>query len=309
MRSLLTVAILFLFCGLHAQDFERVDAAIGLYPERFANAESLAFMIQRDFDHPAEQLRAAYGWLIHHVEYDPDEYKQFNYGFKDYRERNQKEERTRKLIIERTLQQGVAVCEGYAMVLERMGELLDIPIYLVRGDIKTYFDDIGRPFDTRHMWNIATIDGQNYLFDPTWGAGKYQDRFIPEPSYAYFMADPAWLINTHYPTLAEDTLLEEPISRSLFEQMPLIIAPGLTWDQVIEPKFGVLDATTDTGTFEFRIADIAPQKLTYTLNGKRRKIKYEIEDEVLVFQIPATLGSKELVIYFNDKPALAYTIE
>lgn len=54
MRSLLTVSLLFLFCSLHAQDYERVDGAIGLYYERVANAESFVLMIQGDFDHPTE---------------------------------------------------------------------------------------------------------------------------------------------------------------------------------------------------------------------------------------------------------------
>ena len=103
-----------------------------------------------------------------YVGYNPEEYKRFNYVFKLMRERNQREEHRRKLIIERNLQQGVAVCEGYAVVFECIGELLRIPIYPVLGDIKTRFDDIGRPSETRHLWNIATIDGQKYLFNCNW---------------------------------------------------------------------------------------------------------------------------------------------
>lgn len=309
MKRLLAILLFFCLLTARAQDYQRVDAAIGLYPDRFEKAEDLADMIVRDFKDPKEQLRAAYGWIIHHVAYDPGQYKNFNYSFKDYRERNQKEEQSRARIIAHTISQGVAVCEGYSMLFEQVCYLLGIESYLVRGDIKTHFDDIGRPYDTIHMWNLAIINGVSYLFDLTWGAGKYQDRFIADPKYDYFMADPQWLINTHYPDFIEDALLEDPISRSLFEQMPLIIHPGLSWDQLIEPKFGVLDSKIEDGFISFELLGVSPKKITYDFGNNRRRVKHQQQQGTLVFQVPLSLGSEQLIIYFDGKPALAYKIQ
>ena len=111
------IVLLFLIFGeVFSQDYERVDATIELYPERFDSPEEFSKFLTRDFSTEEETVRAIYTWLIHNVSYDPEEYKKFNYSFTNYRERNQKEEKTRKKIILRTLQKGVAVCEGYAMV-------------------------------------------------------------------------------------------------------------------------------------------------------------------------------------------------
>jgi hypothetical protein len=73
-----------------AQDYERVDATIQMYPRSFNAAEELSTFITRDFISEEEKVRAIYTWIIMNVAYEPDEYKQFNYNFKNYRERNLK---------------------------------------------------------------------------------------------------------------------------------------------------------------------------------------------------------------------------
>ena len=210
-----------------AQDYERVDASILLYPEKFESVEKLSRFITRDFATEEDKVRAIYSWIILNIAYDPDEYKKFDYKFKNYRERNSKEEKTRAAIISRTLKKGIAVCEGYAMLFEKLCELQGVSNYLVRGDVKSNFDDIGRPFKQSHMWNAAVIDGQTYLFDPTWGAGKYHDKFIKEPSYFYYKTDPELFFKTHYPSMFEDAFIDRIVSREVFSNMPLIIKEDL----------------------------------------------------------------------------------
>ncbi len=191
-KYLICVLMVAVFSGFGsiAQDYERIDASILLYPKYFDTPEQFSKFISRDFSTDEEKVRAIYSWIILNVSYDPEEYKRFNFNFKNLRERNAKEENTRAKVIQRTLNKGVAVCEGYAMLFEKMCELQGIQNYLVRGDIKSNFNDIDRPFKNSHMWNIAILDGETYLFDPTWGAGKYNGKFIREPSYFYYKTDP-----------------------------------------------------------------------------------------------------------------------
>ena len=92
--ALLHLFVLLLFGSAYAQDYERVDATIQLYPTSFNAAEELSAFITRDFISEEEKVRAIYTWIIMNVAYEPDEYKQFNYNFKNYRERNLKEEKT-----------------------------------------------------------------------------------------------------------------------------------------------------------------------------------------------------------------------
>jgi transglutaminase/protease-like cytokinesis protein 3 len=174
-----------------AQDFDRTDATIQLYPETFDEVAQFDRFLSRDFNTDEEKVRAIYSWLINNISYDPDAYKLFNYNFKDYRERNQKEERSRKKIIEHTLRTGKAVCEGYAMTFEKLLTLQGIDNYLIQGDTKTHFKDIDRKFDLSHMWNAIKIDDSWYLFDTTWGAGKYTSKFVKEPSYYYYQIAPS----------------------------------------------------------------------------------------------------------------------
>ena len=235
-RLILILVIICCFQPTTAQEMNVVDATIQLYPDRFDDVSELSAMISRDFITEEDKIRAIYGWIVDHVAYDPEEYKSFNYKFKDYRERNTKEEKTRKQIIARTLQKGVAVCEGYAMLFEKLCTDQGISNYLVRGDIKTNFNDIGRPFKKLHMWNIAFIDGEAYLFDPTWGAGRYNGKFIKETSWYFYKADPKHFVKTHYPDIDDDSLLQPLISRGIYQSWPIIIDQQLTIEVSQSPR-------------------------------------------------------------------------
>lgn len=294
---------------LQAQDYDRVDASILLYPDRFDSVEQLSRLIERDFTSEDEKVRAIYSWIIQNIAYDPEEYKRFDFNFKNYRERNLKEEKTREKVIERTLRQGVAVCEGYAMLFERLCELSNIQNYLVRGNTKSNFDDIGKPVKSLHMWNVAIIGSRPYLFDPTWGAGKYRDRFVKEPTYFYYKIDPNLLIRTHYPQLVDDSFVEHPISREEFQNLPIIVHPELFIDEVISPKNGVLSTASDSGVVTFQLKLDAPSQLEYSFGQERSAITFETNEELLEFEVPIELGKKVLIIYIDDQPALGYKLK
>ena len=309
MKRLSLQICLFIAVLSYAQDYSRVDATIELYPESFENIEDLSAMLSRDFSTDDEKVRGIYTWIIQNVAYDPDEYKKFNYNFKNYRERNAKEEKVREQTIERTLKEGVAVCEGYAMLFEKLCNMQGISNYLVRGDIKTHFNDIGRPFKKIHMWNVAVIDGQGYLFDPTWGAGKYQGKFIKEPSYFFFKTPPELFINTHYPELQEDTFLGSMVPREVYASWPLIIQKGLSQDDIEMPLSGIINSESLLGQIDFGIRWEESVKVAYSYGGEKVEIDSEGENGLLRFSIPYELGQQNLLIYFNDKPALAYKVK
>lgn len=302
------ICFLFVITSCFSQDYERVDATIQLYPERFDDVSELSAMISRDFSTEEDKVRGIYSWIIKNIAYDPEEYKKFNYSFKNYRERNAKEEKTREQIIARTLSTGVAVCEGYAMLFEKLCNLQGIGNYLVRGDIKTNFEDIGRPFRKIHMWNVAIIDGKSYLFDPTWGAGKYRDKFIKDPSYFYYKTPPKLFVKTHFPDLEEDTLLSEMISREVFASWPLVIIPELSLDAVEAPFYGIIDSENTLGEIQFGIRIHSGTNVSFTYGYEKKKVNTSEENGLLKFVIPFELGQENLLIYFNDKPALAYKI-
>ncbi|SDE39999.1 transglutaminase domain-containing protein [Ulvibacter litoralis] len=302
--------LLFFTSESFSQDYERVDATILLYPESVDTPEELSKFITRDFTSEEEKVRAIYSWIIQNVAYDPNEYKQFNYNFKDYRERNTKEEKTRDKVIKRTLQQGVAVCEGYAMLFEKLCELQGISNYLVRGDIKTNFNDIGRPFKNSHMWNVAVIDGKSYLFDPTWGAGRYNGGFIKEPSYFYYKTPPDLFFKTHYPSMFEDAFIDVVISKRVFSTMPLLIAENLKMGDVESPLQGIISTDQYLSEVPFSLTNCNTQAVFYTFGDEKLPVEnLETVGNRTRFSVPLALGAETLLIYFDDQPALGFIIE
>ena len=310
MKRLFYMVVLLLGISMYAQDFERIDATILLYPKTFNAPEDLSRFITRDFVTDEEKVRAMYSWIVQNIAYEPDEYKQFDFKFKNYRERNQKEEKTREKVIRRTLQKGIAVCEGYAMLLEKLCELQGISNYLVRGDTKSNFDDIGRPFAKNHMWNVIFIEGKPFLFDPTWGAGRYNGKFIKEPSYFYYKTPPDLFFKTHYPEMLEDAYIDKIVSREVFSSMPLIISEKLKIEDVESPVYGIINSNDYYESVGFTINNCNPEGVSYSY-GKEKRVLETVErmQGRLKFEIPLELGVDKLLIYFDDKPALGYKIE
>ncbi|MAZ71857.1 MAG: hypothetical protein CMC70_01800 [Flavobacteriaceae bacterium] len=306
---ILCVVVCSIFSSV-AQDFTQVDATIKFYPNRFNDVTELSNLITRDFKTEEEKVRAIYGWIIHNVAYNPNEYDVFNYKFKDFRDRNAKEEITRIKIIQRTLQNGVAVCEGYAMLFEKLCELQGIQNYLVRGDAKTNFKDIGRPFQRIHMWNVVYIDGKPFLFDATWGAGKYNQKFIKEPSYYWYKTNPKHFIKSHYPDMEEDALLEFKLGKEVFSSLPLVIKKDLLLDEVKKPENGTISAIENGKEITFLLKTETPKTISYSYNfGAKEKIKKITSDDGFVEFKVKTKPRSNLIVYFNDEPALAYRVE
>lgn len=304
--GLITLSATFSF----SQDLQRVDATILMYPKTFDKPEELSKFIVRDFFTEEEKVRAIYSWIIQNISYDPEEFKQFDFSYKKIAERNEKEAATREKIIKRTLQKGKAVCEGYAMLFEKLCMLLGIENYLVRGDIKSNFDDIGRPFQKTHLWNVAFIDGQPHLFDPTWGAGKYKGKFIKEPDYFYYKTPAEKLIATHYPDMAEDAFLKEIPSREAFSNSPIIIEKTVLPEDILKPKTGIIlmEDYFDEVFFEIQNVQIADIKYSYGPEILPVE-KLQFENGITTFSLPLELGVENLIIYFNDKPALGFKIQ
>lgn len=296
--------------GARSQDFSNVDNTLLLYPEQFERPEDLARLIARDFKEDRDKVRAIYGWIISHVSYDPTQYQEFDFSFRNFRERNKKEVKKREAIILRTIQKGKAVCEGYAMLFERLCELLGINNYLVRGQSKARIQDIGSEFQLNHLWNIAYVDGEPLLFDTTWGAGRFTDRFVADPDYFYFMAAPDMLIRSHYPEMPEDSLLPDRITAEQFSELPLFLDQNLRMSDLISPGSGLIKAQQNRGLVNFQVMASQIKKLAYSFGDQQFELTFRKVGQILYFQVPLPEDPPEyLIIYFDGEPALAYRVE
>lgn len=310
MQKVFFLIVFLTFSGVSkGQDFEKVDALVSLYPNRVDRPEVLANFIARDFKTPIEQLRAAYSWLIHNIAYDPQEYYKFKFQYRILEERNQKTAASREMIISRTIQNGVAVCEGYALTLERLCELLGINGYVVRGDTKTRVSDIERSFDKNHMWMVAIVDQKAILLDPTWGAGRYNERFIKAPSYFYFDTPHEQFLNTHMPEVFDDAYVSFRLSRENFSKRPLLIKKDMRHEDVF-PKSGVLRAKEAAKGIEFAFPMEAVKTVYYVIdNGAKHPVNFQSESSIIRFVVKTKEKGNSLVIYADEKPIIGYKIK
>ncbi|PQB03472.1 transglutaminase domain-containing protein [Aureitalea marina] len=293
-----------------SQDYAHVDNTLLLYPERFEKPEDLARLIERDFYLDQDKLRAVFGWIINNVQYDPTQYERYDYNFRSYKERNRKDEKKREAIILRTIQDREAVCEGYAMLFERLCELLGINSYLVRGQAKATVNDIGGDYRQNHIWNVAYIQGDPYLFDTTWGAGRFTDKFEPDPDFFYFKTPPELLLRSHYPEMYEDSLFPFPVSAERFSYFPLFLDHSLKVQDLISPEEGILSAKEMRGLVNFQLTATQVKRVGYSFGGQLAEVMYNKVGEILYFQVPLPEDTpKQLMIYFDEQPVLAYRIE
>lgn len=306
----LVIVLLVCFTTALAQQDDQVDTMVSLYPKKIKSPEALALFIARDFKTPLDQLKAAYSWLVHNVAYDPAEYYAFKFQYRILEERNQKAAESREKIIERTLQNGQAVCEGYALTLERICELLHINAYVVRGDTKTRVSDIGRSFDKNHMWTVALIDGKAILCDPTWGAGRYIGKqFIKDPTYYYFNTPHRQFLHTHMPEVFSDAYVATNLSRSQFSNRPLLIKKGLM-AETVRPASGVIKSKELRSGKAFSLPLNPPIRLTYSINQQLPiEIPFEQKNDRISFLITAKVKTGDLIIYADEQPIIGYKIE
>ena len=290
-------------------DYSKVDATAIFYSDQLRTTLDVSSQIKKDFSAPRDQLRAAYTWIIRNIAYDPKEYLTYKFQYRILEERDEKLASTREEIIQRTMYGKKAVCEGYALALERICEELGIKTYVVRGDVKRDVTDIGRPFSKNHMWIIAIINEKPVIMDPTWGAGRYLETFQKEPSYAYYDVAPVHFIKTHYPEVFDDAYVDTYVSREAFSQWPLVIPEQLQLRDLF-PKKGIIKYKNLKNGIRISL-DVKPKNtLLYTFDdGVMREAQTVWEGETLSFSVRATSRTRRVVIYDGNEPLVAYLVE
>lgn len=155
-------------------------------------AEITAGMEDRD-----EKIRAIYGWIVEHIEYDYT--YQVASADECYRQRK-------------------GVCNGFAELLVKMLDCADIPAIKVSGEIK--YRDTGI-HETTHAWAlIENAQGKFIFADATWDA--CERRRNPDGPYRWrwFDLSPEEAIFTHRPHLDYHQRLEQPLTRQEFARLP-----------------------------------------------------------------------------------------
>lgn len=185
--------------------FTSIDELVAnLEFDKMEAAQELAKRIAAHFPDEQSKVRGIYTWIAMNIAYDRASFTTSSI-LKDQS-------------ADAVWSSKLAVCEGYANVLNEMCAAVGIESRLVKGYVRELMrDDFNYP---NHAWNSVKIDGKWHLMDVTWasinveklmateqrrstiaGNPELDYYFLPEPEkfiYTHLPEDPYWQLQTNY---------------------------------------------------------------------------------------------------------------
>lgn len=209
-KYILLVAALACFTETRAQaDFRAIDRHALRAPEELRqNLPALTAYLIEPAENDLMKVRAIYTWIIHHISYDEEAYRNGNKRINQH-----------NLDI---LRRQRAVCFGYASLFRDMCSEASLAADVISGYSKGTLTARPNLEEADHAWNAVRIDGQWYLLDATWDSSLLDKAnvFVQSGGETYFLPEPQNFVLSHLPNLPMWQLLEAPVSPALFEQAP-----------------------------------------------------------------------------------------
>ncbi len=192
--------------------------------------ESVAQYIASQESDPLLRVKALHDYVADRIAYDAPSYFAGLYPPQD---------------AETVFQQRVAVCAGYAKLLEALGRAIGEEIVYVTGDARNATSDLD---GQGHAWNAAKVNGQWHLIDATWDSGSVDlaSGFTKSYRTDYLFPPPEVMGITHFPKEEAWQLRPQTIARGEFVRQPILrpqfFAEGMT---LISPVRSQTDTVTD----------------------------------------------------------------
>ncbi len=165
--------------------YASIDALALKLPDSSATTvDKIAGYINTHFTTPTEKTRAIFIWIANNIQYDV--VNMFALNFYDDPVEN----------INRPLRTHKGICVNYASLFTAICNEVGIRSLVVAG----YTKQRGFVGYIPHAWSASVVDGNWYLFDPTWGSGYVESNvFVRKLNEGYFKATPETFITTHMP--------------------------------------------------------------------------------------------------------------
>ncbi|MBE9138042.1 transglutaminase [Nodosilinea sp. LEGE 07088] len=269
-------------------------AEAGLHPAVVnmpASAEtsiaSVAQYIASQEKDPMLRVKALHDYVADRIAYDAPNYFAGNYPPQD---------------AETVFQRRVAVCAGYAKLLEALGQAIGEEIVYVTGDSRSSTSDLE---GQSHAWNAAKINEQWYLIDATWDSGSV-DRasgFTKAYKTDYLFPPPEVIGITHFPKEESFQLRAQPITRGEFLRQPMMrarfFAEGM---QLVAPMRSQTD-TSQNAVIELQNPNQRWLLPSYALKGATQAkhcLENATQGPVITCPLP-TSGAYEVSLFSGDE--------
>ncbi|MBK9045542.1 MAG: hypothetical protein IPL74_02180 [Bacteroidetes bacterium] len=286
MRTLLVFCFIFLLAPAYcpADELSETDKKV-IAIKSGGDTEKLHKAITEITSYKAEQVRAFYVWIAHHISYDVPESKnpQLN---------PVKQEPST------VLKSSKAVCHGYSRLFQELCNKSGIPCLLVNGYTKTadQFNPAG------HTWNVIFLDNSWQLIDVTWGAGgvNTSNRYVKEFSERYFLTAPELMLEDHYPL--------DPVWQLVSNPVPVKIWKKKNWQENFDVKANGSDYTEMRS--QLMQMDEHGIRWAGAERGKQLNPDDPLTDEEFNFALVAKGNeahkkASDIVIAYSKKPAKA----
>jgi hypothetical protein len=182
--------LIFLYpLSIAAQNFARIDSlAVNAPIWTTRTAPDLSAYCDANAVGELEKVRFYFVWIARHIRYDEKTYSVFRQN-SDYN--------VEKQSVPVVFSERVAVCRGYALLLERLCRQSNMAARYVAGYGKARLnDDRLEP----HAWNAIRIEGNWEIFDVTWASNSLQNDSsdLSVDFEKWFMTPPTQFARQHW---------------------------------------------------------------------------------------------------------------
>jgi len=153
---------------------------------------------------------------------------------------------------------GLAVCAGYAKLFKRICDELKIECKIINGNARgvSYSLFNNENIDSNHSWNMVKIYGNWYLVDCTWDSGYlYGKQQKNEYSTDYLFIKPEKMIYSHFPDWEQDQLLNPPVTKDEFINMPGFSPRFFKYITDVQPKLNKMTKVDGRLKVDFYVND------------------------------------------------------
>lgn len=303
--------------AVNAQDFSLIEEKVIDYP-KLTTAENLAKRIAKDFHSKELQVQAAFYWLSYNIKYDLEGYynprqKRISFKYKNEQEKLEKLQAIKDEIVNETLSNRKALCEGYAQTLAKIYSLLQIENEVIKGYVRNSSNDIANPkSNSNHAWNAVKLNNNWIYIDATWAAGMVNNGSWQQLFNSYYYNIPKeQYFKTHYPEnklwqlrvgrMEKDDFYNQPIYSSAFLQSDL---------QLISPKKGILNGSTP---IEIKLKNLSENQTIFLgYSGYRYAVKPDkivIKNNITTITTLPPKNSKQVYLIIDKEVMLEFLFQ
>jgi len=162
------------------------------------NLKDVTNYLLKNIKSEKEQVIALVKFICHSIDYDYE-------GLRSNKYANKQNDALGIL----TSNNRVAVCAGYSNTFKTLADSAGLSAKYVTGYTKQSLNDLNK-LGGFHAWNIVTCDNKKYIIDVTWADNKIGIES------KWLFVNPEIMIGSHFPSNAEDQLLNQAISENDF---------------------------------------------------------------------------------------------